>query len=249
MSGLTDTEIKRAKTTESAYSMGDGGGLYLWVKPTGGKQQPDLLRVHPPQWHKLHHLLVFGGGASRQWSKLFSDGQRKSAARYAGTAGRLPVGKHRPGYFNQRWNLLALHQRHSLLHLRRRDFIGYRSSTAGYIAYTIEVVSRASRSGFKPGTNVGAGCSCHPTGWHHHRSTRVPLHPVWPRPVARFPVLILESSLTKWIWMVEILRIWQRSGTWGPQLGPTVAWSRSETIPSIRQNLWPSRSGSTVPNK
>jgi integrase len=37
MSGLTDTEIKRAKTTERAYSIGDGGGLYLWVKPTGGK--------------------------------------------------------------------------------------------------------------------------------------------------------------------------------------------------------------------
>jgi integrase len=37
MSGLTDTEIKRAKATEKAYSMGDGGGLYLWVKPTGGK--------------------------------------------------------------------------------------------------------------------------------------------------------------------------------------------------------------------
>jgi integrase len=37
MSGLTDTEIKRAKAAERAYSMGDGGGLYLWVKPTGGK--------------------------------------------------------------------------------------------------------------------------------------------------------------------------------------------------------------------
>ena len=37
MSGLTDTEIKRAKATEKAYSMGDGGGLYLWVKPTGRK--------------------------------------------------------------------------------------------------------------------------------------------------------------------------------------------------------------------
>jgi integrase len=37
MSGLTDTEIRRAKATEKAYSMGDGGGLYLWVKPTGGK--------------------------------------------------------------------------------------------------------------------------------------------------------------------------------------------------------------------
>jgi integrase len=37
MSGLTDTETKRAKAAEKAYSMGDGGGLYLWVKPTGGK--------------------------------------------------------------------------------------------------------------------------------------------------------------------------------------------------------------------
>jgi hypothetical protein len=37
MAGLTDTEIKKAKATDKAYSMGDGGGLYLWVKPTGGK--------------------------------------------------------------------------------------------------------------------------------------------------------------------------------------------------------------------
>jgi len=37
MAGLTDTEIKRAKAAEKAYSMGDGGGLYLWVKPTCGK--------------------------------------------------------------------------------------------------------------------------------------------------------------------------------------------------------------------
>ncbi len=37
VAGLTDTEIKRAKAAERAYSMGDGGGLYLWVKPTGGK--------------------------------------------------------------------------------------------------------------------------------------------------------------------------------------------------------------------
>ncbi|MDR3751618.1 MAG: tyrosine-type recombinase/integrase [Terracidiphilus sp.] len=37
MAGLTDTEIKRAKVAEKAYSLGDGGGLYLWVKPTGGK--------------------------------------------------------------------------------------------------------------------------------------------------------------------------------------------------------------------
>jgi hypothetical protein len=41
--------------------------------------------------------------------------------------------------------------------------------------------THAFRSGFEPGTNVGAGCSCHPTGCEYHRSTRVPLHPVWPR--------------------------------------------------------------------
>jgi hypothetical protein len=36
------------------------------------------------------------------------------------------------------------------------------------------------RPGFLPSTSVAAGCSCHPTGFDHHRSTRVPLHPVWP---------------------------------------------------------------------
>jgi hypothetical protein len=36
VAGLTDTEIKRAKVAEKAYSMGDGGGFYLRVKPIGG---------------------------------------------------------------------------------------------------------------------------------------------------------------------------------------------------------------------
>src|SRR5580658_141682 len=54
--------------------------------------------------------------------------------------------------------------------------------------------THAFRSGFKPGTNVGAGCSCHPTSSAHHRSTRVPLHPVWPSPVARFRGVILEKT-------------------------------------------------------
>jgi hypothetical protein len=45
--------------------------------------------------------------------------------------------------------------------------------------------THAFRSGFE-GANVGAGCSCHPTSSHHLRSIGVPLHPVWPRPVARF---------------------------------------------------------------
>ena len=34
---LTDTEIKKAKPREKAYSMGDGGSLYLWVTPAGGR--------------------------------------------------------------------------------------------------------------------------------------------------------------------------------------------------------------------
>ncbi len=32
-----------------------------------------------------------------------------------------------------------------------------------------------------PSTNVGAGCSCHPTGAQHHLSLRVALHPAWQR--------------------------------------------------------------------
>jgi integrase len=34
---LTDTEIKKAKATEKAYSLNDSGGLYLWITPAGGK--------------------------------------------------------------------------------------------------------------------------------------------------------------------------------------------------------------------
>ncbi len=34
---LTDTEIKNAKAKTKAYSKADGGGLYLWVTPAGGK--------------------------------------------------------------------------------------------------------------------------------------------------------------------------------------------------------------------
>lgn len=35
--GLTDTEIRKAKSREKAYSLPDGGGLYLWLTPAGGK--------------------------------------------------------------------------------------------------------------------------------------------------------------------------------------------------------------------
>lgn len=34
---LTDTEIRKAKAKDSAYRMSDGGGLYIWITPAGGK--------------------------------------------------------------------------------------------------------------------------------------------------------------------------------------------------------------------
>ena len=34
---LTDTQIKRIKSNTKQYKVGDGGGLFLWVTPSGGK--------------------------------------------------------------------------------------------------------------------------------------------------------------------------------------------------------------------
>ena len=34
---LTDLEIKRAKTKDKPYKLSDGGNMYLWVTPAGGK--------------------------------------------------------------------------------------------------------------------------------------------------------------------------------------------------------------------
>jgi hypothetical protein len=34
---LTDLEVRRAKAMEKAYRMSDGGSLFLWVTPAGGK--------------------------------------------------------------------------------------------------------------------------------------------------------------------------------------------------------------------
>jgi integrase len=34
---LTDIEIRKAKARDKAYRMGDGGGLYIWITPAGGK--------------------------------------------------------------------------------------------------------------------------------------------------------------------------------------------------------------------
>ena len=34
---LTDAEIRKAKSREKLYKLGDGGGLYLFVTPKGGK--------------------------------------------------------------------------------------------------------------------------------------------------------------------------------------------------------------------
>jgi len=57
--------------------------------------------------------------------------------------------------------------------------------------------THAFRSGSESDTNVGAGCSCHPTGSHHLRSTRVPLHPVWPRASCTLPSTDLQSGNRK----------------------------------------------------
>jgi hypothetical protein len=34
---LTDTSIRNAKSKEKPYKLGDSGGLFLLVQPTGGK--------------------------------------------------------------------------------------------------------------------------------------------------------------------------------------------------------------------
>jgi hypothetical protein len=34
---LTDVEIRKAKAKEKPYRMSDGGSLYLWITPAGGK--------------------------------------------------------------------------------------------------------------------------------------------------------------------------------------------------------------------
>ncbi|HEX4021937.1 MAG TPA: integrase arm-type DNA-binding domain-containing protein [Acidobacteriaceae bacterium] len=34
---LTDTAVRKAKTKDTAYRLSDGGGLYLWITPAGGK--------------------------------------------------------------------------------------------------------------------------------------------------------------------------------------------------------------------
>jgi hypothetical protein len=34
---LSEMQVRKAKPREKAYSMADGGGLYLWVTPAGGK--------------------------------------------------------------------------------------------------------------------------------------------------------------------------------------------------------------------
>ena len=34
---LTDLKIRQAKSLDQAYSLRDGGGMYLWVTPSGGK--------------------------------------------------------------------------------------------------------------------------------------------------------------------------------------------------------------------
>jgi len=35
--GLTDIAIKKAKGKDKPYKLSDGGGMYLWVTPAGGR--------------------------------------------------------------------------------------------------------------------------------------------------------------------------------------------------------------------
>ena len=35
--GLTDTRVRNAKPEAKAYKLSDGGGMYLLVKPDGGR--------------------------------------------------------------------------------------------------------------------------------------------------------------------------------------------------------------------
>jgi hypothetical protein len=34
---LTGTEVRKSKSSDTPYRLSDGGSLYLWVTPSGGK--------------------------------------------------------------------------------------------------------------------------------------------------------------------------------------------------------------------
>jgi integrase len=52
---LTDLEIKRAKTKDKPYKLSDGGNMYLWVTPAGGKLWRWAFR-----WEGKAKLMTFG---------------------------------------------------------------------------------------------------------------------------------------------------------------------------------------------
>ena len=52
---LTDTAVRNAKAAEKPFKMADGGGLFLYVTPAGGK----LWRLKSPPWDR-EQLLSFG---------------------------------------------------------------------------------------------------------------------------------------------------------------------------------------------
>lgn len=53
---LTDTGIRKAKTKTSAYRISDGGGLYIWITPAGGK-----LWRWKYRFEGREKLMTFGG--------------------------------------------------------------------------------------------------------------------------------------------------------------------------------------------
>jgi hypothetical protein len=104
---LTDIEVKIAKPRQKAYALSDGGGLYLWVTPSGGK----LWR-----WSYVHDkrekLMSFGPyplvtikearEAHKAARKLLNEGtdpmQERKAAR---EASKVPVGMTFDGLYKE----------------------------------------------------------------------------------------------------------------------------------------------------
>ena len=67
---LTDIQIKRIKPSAKPYKVSDGGGLFLWITPSGGKiWRWDLQTRGPGQaddpWKVSRCATGVGEGASR----------------------------------------------------------------------------------------------------------------------------------------------------------------------------------------
>jgi integrase len=89
MARLTDTAIKRAKPAEEAYSMSDGGGLYLRITPAGGKLWRWAYR-----FDRKRKLMAFGPYPE---VPLVEARERHTAARKLLAAGVDPMAERKAG--------------------------------------------------------------------------------------------------------------------------------------------------------